>query len=50
MVPHADLERLLKSCRVKPTAVLDADESIRPGNESKAATSLSSRGAADAVP
>ena len=30
LIPHADLERLLKRSYVKPTTILDADESIRP--------------------
>jgi excisionase family DNA binding protein len=30
LIPHADLERLLKRAYVKPTNVLDADEPIRP--------------------
>lgn len=30
LIPHADLERLLKRAYVKPTNVLDADDPIRP--------------------
>lgn len=30
LIPHAELERLLRRASVKPTAPLDADEPIRP--------------------
>jgi excisionase family DNA binding protein len=39
LIPHADLERLLKRAYVKPSTVLDADEPIRPRTEKRNAPS-----------
>jgi excisionase family DNA binding protein len=30
LIPHAELERLIRRASVKPTQTIDADESIRP--------------------
>jgi excisionase family DNA binding protein len=49
LIPHTELERLIRRASVKPRQALDADEPIRPRKEltntnaSKAATSLASR-------
>jgi len=32
LIPHVELERLIRRASVKPTTILDADESIRPRN------------------
>jgi excisionase family DNA binding protein len=54
LVPHAELERLLRRASVKPTQRLDADEPIRPRGENNNAPSgkleASERGTADTVP
>ena len=35
LIPHAELERLLRRASVKATAILDADESIRPKKQQR---------------
>lgn len=35
LIPHAELERLLRRASVRPTAPLDADEPIRPSRANK---------------
>jgi excisionase family DNA binding protein len=54
LIPHAELERMLRRGLVKATQVLEADEPIRPRgknrNASKAATSLASTDTGAEIP
>jgi excisionase family DNA binding protein len=54
VIPHSELERLLRRAGVKATATLDADESIRPKAKKENAPTgevdASMSGTADTVP
>jgi hypothetical protein len=48
LIPHAELERLIRRASVKPTQALDADEPIRPrGTNSNASERANPTGVKD---